>query len=128
MCVGGFGPMGAQHEGTTHYLDRWSNLSIDGRPITNDQKDFGKHQAGDTQMFFLPVSALTRIAQARDQGQLDAHGNKVIQPSRAPTPGATKLIGKRQTGASASGFKGKDKRGDLVSGDKSIGRKTLLGS
>ena len=79
-------------------------------------------------MFFFPMDAIGRIVKARDQGQLDAHGNKVIQPSRAPTPGATKLMGKRQTGASASGFKGKDKRGDLVSGDKSIGRKTLLGS
>ncbi len=40
-----------------------------------------------------------------------------------------KVEGRRQTGPSASGFKGTDKRGDLVSGDrkKSVDKKTLLG-
>ena len=127
MC-GGIGPYGPGYEGTTHHLDAISNLRIDGRPITSDQKEFGKHQAGDRQMFFFPIDALGRIAQAKDQGQLDAHGNKVIQPSMAPAPGANKPKGRRRTGTSLSGFKGTDKRGDLVGGRKEpSGKKTLLG-
>jgi|TARA_R110000823_G_scaffold109519_3_gene229227 hypothetical protein len=140
MCVGGFGPMGAQHEGTTHYLDRWSNLTMDGRPVTSDMKEFGKHQAGDTQMFFLPVSALERIAQAKERGALDGYGNRVIQPGKSPSPGVGvggvkkpsgqvrgkgKSKGKRQT--SGSSTQGKDKRGDLLVRGNS-GNKTLLGA
>ena len=140
MCVGGFGPMGAQHEGTTHYLDRWSNLTMDGRPVTSDMKEFGKHQAGDTQMFFLPVSALTRIAQAKERGSLDANGNRVIQRERAPASRAasasSKPKGRRQESSSA---KGADRRGDLPGGGRKkasadikskedLGKKTLLGA
>ena len=140
MCVGGFGPMGAQHEGTTHYLDRWSNLTMDGRPVTSDMKEFGKHQAGDTQMFFLPVSALTRIAQAKERGSLDAHGNRVIQRERAPASRAasasSKPKGRRQESSAA---KGADRRGDLLGGGRKkaaadiknkedLGKKTLLGA
>jgi hypothetical protein len=57
---------------------------------------------------------------------------KGSQPSETSVPGkgsASKIEGRRQTGPSASGFKGTDKRGDLVSGDrkKSVDKKTLLG-
>ncbi len=58
--------------------------------------------------------------------------DKGSQSSETSVPGkgsANKIEGRRQTSkSSASGFKGTDKRGDLVSGDKKLaGKKTLLG-
>jgi len=140
MCGGGIAPYGPGYEGTTHYLDQIDNFKIDGMPVTNDMKQFGKHQAGDRQMFFMPMDAIVRIAQAKERGALDGYGNRVIQPGKSPSPGVGvggvkkpsgqvrgkgKSKGKRQT--SGSSTQGKDKRGDLLVRGNS-GNKTLLGA
>ena len=147
MCGGGVGPFGdgsdgygAQHAGTTHYLDQIDNFKMDGRPVTSDMKQFGLHQPGDRQMFFFPMDAIARIAKAKAAGSIDAHGNRVIQRERAPASRAasasSKPKGRRQESSAA---KGADRRGDLLGGGRKkastdiknkerLGKKTLLGA
>lgn len=133
MCGGGSigGLPNGNYVGTTAYLDNPDYVRINGKQITKEMKQYGKHRAGDRLVFnWMPVDAMTRIANAQAEGKFDADSNKVASKEVMPTKSES-LGGVVSRGSKPRTGKGGGSKSTMLAGgsqEASLGKKTLLGA